>query len=497
MWLAGAMKSKGTMRNSNRLAAALCCAPLITGLAHAVQTVDFANVTRNGAAVASPVFVGAGDSVKFDAMLDANGASNPPGTAGLGLCLEYKRAALNDPTLGNVFTSGRVANGQPSPLSECTAGSSPAVAGADYMVVQAWAVFNGGWPNIALPVKLYDAQYTLPAALAGSTRIGFGANSVASGQTFSSGGPLLLCGKPTVSVSKSSDGSESGSAPVVISVSLSAAVPAECGTGGVFPVALTLGGTATPGTDYAISGSGISASGAAVTASFPADGLTTALSFVATPVADNTVEGTETVTLTVGAGSGNYAGVGGAATASITEATNSAVVVEYLDTQDFPNSPGGHFFYSSDPAEQAAVDAGSAGNFHRTGREFLTGGTSPVCRFYGSISPGPNSHFFTVDPNECNALKSQQVTPTPTTVQQWNYERIEYSTTPPNIGQGGVKSCPAGTQPLYRVYNNAFPPSGPKNPWDSNHRFTPVQADVANLVALGWRDEGITFCTPQ
>src|SRR6185436_5083167 len=71
-------------------------------------------------------------------------------------------------------------------------------------------------------------------------------------------------------------------------------------------------------------------------------------------------------------------------------------VVEYRDTMDFPGSPGGHFFYSSDPAEQAAVDGGAAGAFSRTGREFVTGGSSPLCRFYGSMTPGPNSHFFTV-----------------------------------------------------------------------------------------------------
>ncbi|MEP6703041.1 MAG: glycosyl hydrolase, partial [Betaproteobacteria bacterium] len=148
-------------------------------------------------------------------------------------------------------------------------------------------------------------------------------------------------------------------------------------------------------------------------------------------------------------------------------------------------------------AEQNAVDNGAAGQFFRTGRQFATGGTSPVCRFYGSISPGPNSHFFTVDVNECNALKAAQVTPTPTTVQQWNFERNEYLTTPPNVAGDGTRSCPGNTTPLYRAYNNAFPLSGGKNPWDSNHRFTSVHADIDALVALGWRDEGIVFCTLQ
>jgi hypothetical protein len=180
---------------------------------------------------------------------------------------------------------------------------------------------------------------------------------------------------------------------------------------------------------------------------------------------------------------------------TVTTEAVGRIVVEYVNTADFPSSPGGHFFYSSDRAEQSAVDHGSAGAFVRTGRSFLIGGSSPVCRFYGSVRPGPNSHFFTVDADECNALKAAQVVPTPTTVQQWNYEGIAYSTTPVSIAADGTRSCPAGTLPLYRAYNNAFPASGPRNPWDSNHRFTLVREDVTTLVALGWRDEGIVFCT--
>jgi hypothetical protein len=188
---------------------------------------------------------------------------------------------------------------------------------------------------------------------------------------------------------------------------------------------------------------------------------------------------------------------GGQSSAAIDAQTVIPGVVEYLNTADFPNSPGGHFFYSSDAAEQAAVDAGAAGAFSRTSRLFLTGGTSPVCRFYGSMTPGPNSHFFTVDVDECNALKAAQVSPKPATVQQWNYEGISYATTPAIVAANGSRSCPANTQPLYRAYNNAYPVSGPKNQWDSNHRFTPVHTDIAAMVSKGWRDEGIVFCTAQ
>jgi hypothetical protein len=480
---------------------ALCGVPLATSVAHAVQTVDFVNITRNGVASSNPVFVAGGDIVKFDAYLTANGDANPPGTAGLGLCTEYKRAATGDPLISTVLSTGNVGNGAPTPIAGCNEGGAAAVPGADFMVIDAWAAFSGGWPGVALPVKLLSAQFTIPATPTAPSRIGFGASSVAGGQSFTSGGPLVVCARPTVSLNRVANGVEGGT-PAAFDVVLSTPVPAECGIGGLFQVAMTLGGTATPpggaNADYTISGSGISlAAGSVVVASFPADGATTSLRIIATPTADGAAEGAESLTLTLGSGTGNYAGVGANASATINEAAAPAIVVEYVDTVDFPTSPGGHFFYSSDPAEQAAVDAGAAGQFHRTGRQFLTGGSVPVCRFYGSLSPGPNSHFFTADPVECAALKAAQIVPTPTTVQQWNYERDEYLTTPVTVNPDGSRSCPAGTLPLYRAYNNAFPTTGGKNPWDSNHRFTPVQSDVTTLVQqFGWRDEGIAFCTP-
>jgi len=177
--------------------------------------------------------------------------------------------------------------------------------------------------------------------------------------------------------------------------------------------------------------------------------------------------------------------------------TAAATVVEYNDMLDFPNSPGGHYFFSSDPGEQGYVDSGAAGAFVRTGRSFKIGGPTPVCRFYGSVTPGPNSHFFTADADECNGLKAAQITPTPTTVQQWNYEGIGFATTPATTAANGTKSCPAATRPVYRAYNNAYPPDGSKNPWDSNHRFSVDRDAIDEVVAIGWHDEGIVFCAPQ
>jgi hypothetical protein len=190
------------------------------------------------------------------------------------------------------------------------------------------------------------------------------------------------------------------------------------------------------------------------------------------------------------------------AAAALAGAAGAATVVEYSNRYDLPNSPAGQFFYSVDPAEQATVDLGQAGRFYRTGRTFQSGGPTPVCRFYGSVTPGPNSHFFTVDANECNGLKAAQVVPTPATVQQWNFEGNGFTTTAPTVtadplGVGEkATSCPAGTMAVHRAYNNAYPLAGPKNPWDSNHRLVRDQSDIDFVTARGWRDEGTVACAP-
>jgi hypothetical protein len=483
---------------------------LAAGSANAFQRVEIQSLTRNGVAVAAPVvFVAAGDQLRFNAVLTENSTGGVVGAGGLGLCLEYTQAVAGNPILRNFLEADRAFTGDPTPdlIVNCHKPDSM-VAGSvqvpftDTVVIAPWASLQNTFPSGPLPAKLYDAQFNIVSAAAPTSYIGFGASSVSGGQIFSASNPLVLCAKPTAMVNVIANGVEAGSVSATIAVVLSAPIPAACDQGGGFPVTLALSGTATvpgaPGADYTIGGSRISGGGAIVTATFPADGMTTSLTFSAKPIADSVTEGTETLILAVAAGNGNYLGVGNSATASISDvAAAAATVVEYLDTQDFPGSPGGHYFYSSDPAEQAAVDAGGAGKFFRTQRTFKTGGTSPVCRFYGSMVPGPNSHFFTVNPDECNGLKGAQRTPTPTDVQQWNYERIEYNTTPPIVVDNHL-ACPAGTAPLYRAYNNAFTPAGIKNPWDSNHRFTPNRADIDTLVAtFGWRDEGLQFCTAQ
>jgi hypothetical protein len=180
--------------------------------------------------------------------------------------------------------------------------------------------------------------------------------------------------------------------------------------------------------------------------------------------------------------------------ATVVESTPTTTVVEYQNTEDFPDSPGGHFFYTDNVEEQARVDSGSAGHFVRTGWTFKAGGPKALCRFYGSVVPGPNSHFYTISDQECDWLKGLQQVPTPTDVQQWNYEGLVFTETPPQIGDAGA-ACPAETIPVRRAYNNAYPIAGPKNPWDSAHRYSSDPTNIQLMVTqFGWIDEGIAFC---
>ena len=154
---------------------------------------------------------------------------------------------------------------------------------------------------------------------------------------------------------------------------------------------------------------------------------------------------------------------------------------------EFYNNRLDNYFITSNPSEATAIDNGSAGaGWSRTGNTFKSGGTSPVCRFYGSLNPGPNSHFYTVDLNECNDLKAQQAS-TPDSQKRWNFESLDFVSTPAVNG-----ACPTGTTSIYRAYNNGY-----SKGIDSNHRITSNLAAIQQVVALGWRNEGVVMCAPQ
>jgi len=108
-------------------------------------------------------------------------------------------------------------------------------------------------------------------------------------------------------------------------------------------------------------------------------------------------------------------------------------------------------------------------------------GAVPVCRFF---SPVHTSHFYTVDPVECDALEARW----PGT---WILEgREAFFVLPPPDPR--VPACPVGTQPLYRMYRDVPGPS---------HRYVTGDRLRNAMVAAGWVQEGLTgdrsnMCVP-
>lgn len=149
---------------------------------------------------------------------------------------------------------------------------------------------------------------------------------------------------------------------------------------------------------------------------------------------------------------------------------------------EYANAPTGRYVWL-DAIEAASVDKGSAGpGWEATGYTFEIPNwlnpqppAQPVCRFYSFES---NSHFFTGDAGECELLKAHPG--------EWVYEKIAFYVNA--LPAGGA--CPTGLKPVYRFYNDRAAQH------DSTHRFTPDPAVRDELLASGWKDEGIAFCTP-
>ncbi len=160
---------------------------------------------------------------------------------------------------------------------------------------------------------------------------------------------------------------------------------------------------------------------------------------------------------------------------------------------EFYNTNLKQYFRTASAAEAQSIDSGAAGaGWSRTGDNFsawTTGqsgnGLLEVCRFYGSQSPGPNSHFFTASKTECDQLKALQAS-TPATTPRWNYEGIAFMAQIPSQNGG---NCTAGSVPIYRNYNQ-----GASKGIDSNHRFTTQKSEYDRLAATGWAGEGVVMC---
>ena len=109
---------------------------------------------------------------------------------------------------------------------------------------------------------------------------------------------------------------------------------------------------------------------------------------------------------------------------------------------------------------------------------WTTGTAYDVCRFF--TTPGTfgtkSSHFYTAVASECNGLKLNP---------NWIYEKIAGKVQLPT---GGV--CPAGTQILYRLYNQGQTGA-------PNHRYTTSLAIRSQMIAQGFvPEDSNNACVP-
>jgi hypothetical protein len=154
---------------------------------------------------------------------------------------------------------------------------------------------------------------------------------------------------------------------------------------------------------------------------------------------------------------------------------------------EFENSQLGSYHLAA-PDEANWMDQGGAGpGWVRTGESFweesaLANLVGAPCRFYGSVSPGPNSHFFTLNAAECAWLTSLAAK-LPPDVPKWNYEGFAFNVVPLVDGQCPITERSTATAPVYRLYDRAV-----------QHRYTTSRQIVDQMKGRGWVEEGIAWC---
>jgi hypothetical protein len=158
---------------------------------------------------------------------------------------------------------------------------------------------------------------------------------------------------------------------------------------------------------------------------------------------------------------------------------------------EFYNASLDHYFISSLAPDIDALDSGRIAGWVRTNQSFSVfpsqaaggAGVSPVCRIL--IPPPANSHFFSASPQEC----ADTLAKFPFMIKETDsaFFIALPVTTGPTVG-----TCPAGTVPIYRVFNNRV---------DGNHRYSADPAIRDLMVARGGIAEGygsdtVIMCAP-
>ncbi len=145
-----------------------------------------------------------------------------------------------------------------------------------------------------------------------------------------------------------------------------------------------------------------------------------------------------------------------------------------------------HYFITALPAEIQKLDDGTFAGWTRTGHVFNvfvsdTPSTAEVCRFFSTSFAPKSSHFYTPSASECEVVKKSP---------DWSFEAAVFNVTLP----AGDGTCPAGTQQLFRIYNDGQGGA-------PNHRYTTDHDTFLAMQQLGWKPEGsgegVIACVPK
>jgi len=149
------------------------------------------------------------------------------------------------------------------------------------------------------------------------------------------------------------------------------------------------------------------------------------------------------------------------------------------------------YFVTALSNEIAALDGGAFGGvWLRTGQQFnvyaLDGApafSATVSRFISTMFSPKSSHAYTANEDEYDALMSGAIA-------GWSLEGPVFSAPLPSSDG----TCPAGTIPVYRLYNNGMGGA-------PNHRLITDANEFAQMATAGWTPEGegigVGFCSPQ
>lgn len=157
----------------------------------------------------------------------------------------------------------------------------------------------------------------------------------------------------------------------------------------------------------------------------------------------------------------------------------TAQAIEYYN-RDFD-----HYFLTATREEIMKLDRGEFSGWERTGHHFGVqvrpdAASSSVCRFFTVAFGAKSSHFYAPRGLGCEEAFADPA---------WQFEGdVFFSALPTMTGD-----CPAGTVPIYRLYNNGMGGA-------PNHRFTTELSVRDAMLSRGYLAEGrgidVGMCSP-